>query len=81
MWCTGLEAGRMWYFPQTSVPVAEEDLNLLLGHSKTRSRLHKNIANKPGRDQLTGIDREAVSEAAASQSRTVMRRYPAGVTA
>jgi hypothetical protein len=58
-----------------------EDLNLLLGHSQTHSRLHKNIANKPGRDQLTGIDRKAVSDAAASQLRTGMRRYSAGVTA
>jgi hypothetical protein len=40
-----------------------------LGPSQARSRPYKNIA-KPGRDQLTGIDRKAVSEAAASQLRT-----------
>ena len=84
-WCTWLEAGGVLYFPQTPVPIAEDDLRFLLGHFQTGSRLHKNIAYKPGLDQLTGLvtgfGRRTASEETVVQLRAVMRRYSASVSA
>jgi hypothetical protein len=54
-WCAGLETGSFLYFPQTQVPVPDEDLRFLLGRLQTDSRFHKNIAYKPASDGLAGV--------------------------
>src|SRR5277367_2381733 len=58
-WCRRLEAGEVLYFPHTPIPVPEEDLKFLLGQRQTGSALHKNIAYKPVRDQLSGVDEKS----------------------
>jgi hypothetical protein len=78
-WCAQLEAGGIIYFPETPVPIPEEDLRFLLGQHQTGSRLHKNIAYKPDRDQLTGTDKKAASPETVEQLRGLMRRYSAGI--
>jgi hypothetical protein len=78
-WCAQLEAGGILYFPETPVPIPEEDLRFLLGQHQTGSRLHKNIAYKPDRDQLTGTDRKAGSPEMVEELRGLMRRYSSGV--
>jgi 3-deoxy-D-manno-oct-2-ulosonic acid (Kdo) hydroxylase len=80
-WCERLEAGEILYFPETPVPIPADDLRFLLEQRQTGSGLHKNIAYKPVRDQLSGVDEKSTSAAEVEQLRAVMRRYSAGVTA
>jgi hypothetical protein len=78
-WCAELEAGGVLYFPQTPVPIPKADLNVLLGQQQTGSKLHKNIAYKPMRDELTGVDAKSAPPAAVEQVHDIMRRYSASV--
>ena len=78
-WCAHLEAGGILYFPQTPIPIPPSDLQFLLGQQQTGSRLHKNIAYKPGRDQLSGVDKKTATPADLEQLHAVMRRYSARV--
>jgi hypothetical protein len=78
-WCARLEAGEILYFPQTPVPIPADDLRFLLEQRQTGSALHKNIAYKPARDQLSGIDEKSTNPAEVEQLRAVMRRYSASV--
>ncbi len=78
-WCTHLEAGGILYFPQTPVPIPHDDLQFLLGQRQTSSGLHKNIAYKPNRDELSGVDRKAAPAADVEKLHTIMRGYSAGV--
>lgn len=80
-WCAALEAGGVLYFPQTPVPIPAADLAVLLGQQQTGSKLHKNIAYKPNRDELTGVDAKSSSPAVVEQVHGIMRRYSAGVSA
>ena len=74
-WCAALEAGGVLYFPQTPLPIARADLDVLLGQQQTGSRLHKNIAYKPNRDELTGVDAKSSPGAVVEQVHDIMRRY------
>lgn len=74
-WCGELEAGAILYFPQTPVPVADEDVAFLLGQQQVDSSLHKNIAYKPAVDMLSGLDAKGGEGAAAARLRAVMRSY------
>lgn len=78
-WCALLEAGGILYFPQTPLPIPEEDIGFLLGRRQTGSRLHKNIAYKPARDVLSGFDEKTASPEERAQLHDVMRRYSASV--
>jgi hypothetical protein len=78
-WCALLEAGGILYFPRTPVPIPAADLQFLLGQQQTGSRLHKNIAYKPDRDQLSGVDKKSATPADLEQLHSVMRRYSASV--
>jgi hypothetical protein len=80
-WCVDLEAGGILYFPQTPVPVPDADLQFLLTRHQADSRLHKNIAYKPDRDLLSGVDRKSAGPGDLNQLQGIMRRYSAGVTA
>jgi hypothetical protein len=74
-WCAQLEAGGVLYFPQTPVPIPPDDLDVLLGQRQSHSSLHKNIAYKPNRDELTGVDAKSSPAAAVEQLHSIMRRY------
>jgi len=78
-WCAELEAGKVIYFPQTPVPIPEADLKTLLTGSQTDSRMHKNIAYKPNRDELTGVDEKTSPPEAVRELHAIMRRYSASV--
>lgn len=78
-WCAELEAGGVLYFPQTPLPIPAPDLQVLLGQQQTGSKLHKNIAYKPIRDELTGVDAKNASTEAVEQVHDIMRRYSASV--
>ncbi|HEX3893775.1 MAG TPA: Kdo hydroxylase family protein [Terracidiphilus sp.] len=78
-WCALLEAGGILYFPQTPVPIPPDDLQFLLNQRQTSSGLHKNIAYKPSRDELSGVDRKNAHPAEVQQLHTIMRRYSGGV--
>ncbi len=80
-WCARLEAGEILYFPETPVAVPADDLHFLLDQRQTGSALHKNIAYKPARDQLSGADEKSTNPAEVEQLRAVMRRYSASVAA
>jgi len=74
-WCSRLEAGDVLYFPQTPVPIPPDDLTFLLGQQQTSSTLHKNIAYKPDRDKLSGVDEKAAAPAEVARMHEVMQRY------
>ena len=74
-WCSRLEAGDVLYFPQTPVPIPADDLTFLLGQQQTSSSLHKNIAYKPDRDKLSGVDEKSAKPTEAARMHDVMRRY------
>jgi 3-deoxy-D-manno-oct-2-ulosonic acid (Kdo) hydroxylase len=78
-WCAQLEAGGILYFPQTPLPIPEEDLHFLLGRQQSGSSLHKNIAYKPGPDKLTGVDAKSDSASEIEELHQIMRRYSAMV--
>jgi len=80
-WCERLEAGGILYFPQTPVPIPAADLEFLLSRQQSGSRLHKNIAYKPGADALSGVDRSASTAEEFDRLHDVMRRYSGAVTA
>jgi hypothetical protein len=78
-WCLLLEAGGILYFPQTPLPIPPEDLAFLLQGQQTGSSLHKNIAYKPDRDKLSGVDKKTASADDLAKLQDVMRRYSASV--
>lgn len=78
-WCAQLEAGGILYFPQTPVPLPAADLEFLLGQQQTSSSLHKNIAYKPDKDKLSGMDEKAAGQGELHHMHQVMRRYSASV--
>lgn len=78
-WCAQLEGGGVLYFPQTPVPIPGDDLAVLLGQRQTHSSLHKNIAYKPNRDELSGVDAKSAPAGAVEQLHGIMRRYSKSV--
>jgi hypothetical protein len=77
-WCAQLEAGGILYFPETPIPIPPDDLHFLLGQQQTSSSLHKNIAYKPDKDILSGVeDKSAPAEV--EHMHQVMRRYSGSV--
>lgn len=78
-WCAQLEAGGVLYFPQTPLPLPAADLDFLLSRQQTGSRLHKNIAYKPGRDLLSGVDRSGSNAEEFDHLHNIMARYSASV--
>jgi len=78
-WCSLLESGEILYFPRTPVPIPAEDTTFLLGQQQTGSNLHKNIAYKPGRDKLSGVDSQSTSQQEATRLHQIMRRYSTAV--
>jgi len=78
-WCSKLEAGGILYFPETPVPIPHDDLEFLLGQQQTSSSLHKNIAYKPDRDKLSGVDEKQAGPGEFERMHEVMRRYSASV--
>ena len=80
-WCAQLEAGDILYFPETPVPILQEDLAFLLGQQQTDSSLHKNIAYKPNIDKLSGVDTKAGDAGAEARLQSIMRGYSKSVVA
>jgi len=78
-WCAALEAGGVLYFPETPLPIPPQDLELLLGQKQTGSKVHKNIAYKPNRDELTGVDASNTDAKTVEELHAIMRRYSASV--
>jgi len=78
-WCSKLEAGGILYFPETPVPIPEADLAFLLAQQQTSSSLHKNIAYKPDRDKLSGVDEKQTKPGEFQRMHEIMRRYSASV--
>jgi hypothetical protein len=73
-WCAQLEAGEILYFPETPVPIPQDDLTFLLDQQQTNSSLHKNIAYKPKVDVLSGVDTNTGGPAAV-RLQSIMRQY------
>ena len=80
-WCAQLEAGDILYFPETPVPILQEDLAFLLGQQQTDSSLHKNIAYKPNIDRLSGMETKAGDAGAEARLQSIMREYSKSVVA
>lgn len=73
-WCLRMEHGDILFFPQTPVKLPQDDLDFLRGQPRTGSSLHKNIAYKPEKDRLSGVDKN-VDAAAVERLRAILRRY------
>jgi hypothetical protein len=78
-WAAQLEAGGVLYFPQTPIPIPPADLEVLLGQKQKDSSLHKNIAYKPIRDELSGVDAKSSPAEAVAELHGIMRRYSKSV--
>ena len=74
-WCAQLEGGGVLYFPQTPVSIPPDDLEFLLAQRQTSSSLHKNIAYKPDRDKLSGVNEKSASATELQHMHAIMRRY------
>jgi hypothetical protein len=79
-WCARLEAGDILYFPQSPIPIPDDDLAFLRAQQQADSSLHKNIAYKPNADALSGLDKSA-NPASADRLRAILRAYSQSVTA
>jgi hypothetical protein len=80
-WCRELERGAILYFPVTPVAIAQNDIEFLRGQRQSTISLHKNIAYKPERDQLTGVDTKGAADAEiAVRLHRIMRDYSKNVT-
>jgi hypothetical protein len=80
-WCRQLEAGDILYFPETPVPISQEDIAFLLGQQQVDSSLHKNIAYKPMIDKLSGVDTKTADAEAVARLQSIMRKYSQNVVA
>lgn len=78
-WCGRLEAGDILFFPETPIKIAAGDLEFLLGQQQTSSSLHKNVAYKPAKDEVTGLDAATPPEAQQRLKR-VLGEYTKSVT-
>lgn len=74
-WCARLETGDILFFPQSPIPLTEDELAFLRGQQQTGSSLHKNIAYKPNIDMLSGVDAKSADHAAIQRLHTIMRGY------
>ncbi|HZC44674.1 MAG TPA: Kdo hydroxylase family protein [Acidobacteriaceae bacterium] len=79
-WCRQLEEGKILFFPQTPIALAEGDLRFLLSLEQTSSGLHKNLAYKPQRDQVSGADMKNADAAASERLHRILREYSQRVT-
>ena len=75
LWCKHLEAGDILFFPQTPIPLREEDLSFLLDQQQSSSSLHKNIAYKPNVDKISGLDAATTDVAEVERLQAIMRQY------
>jgi hypothetical protein len=78
-YCAALEAGDILYFPRTPIEIHPSDLTFLLDQQQTDSALHKNIAYKPSRDVLSGVDKSSNAQST-DRLHSIMRRYSENVT-
>jgi hypothetical protein len=81
LWCRRLEEGNILLFPETPVPLAEEDVHFLRTLEQSSSGLHKNLAYKPTLDRVSGADMKNADPAAAERLHGILRRYSQDVTA
>lgn len=79
-WCRQLEEGNILFFPQTPITLPEDDLRFLLTLEQTSSGLHKNLAYKPQRDEVSGADMKGADAAAAERLHRILREYSHRVT-
>ena len=79
-WCEQLEQGGILFFPQSPIPLAEDDLQFLRGQQQTDSSLHKNIAYKPAAHALSGLDSASANPASVARLRGIMQQYSQNVT-
>lgn len=78
-WCAQLEAGDILFFPETPIAIPADDLAFLLGQQQKDSSLHKNIAFKPAKNEVSGLDSSDGGEARSRLTR-IMANYSSAVT-
>ncbi len=79
-WCRHLEEGSILFFPQTPIPISEDDLNFLRTLEQSSSGLHKNLAYKPTFDRVSGADVKGADPAASERLHRILREYSQNVT-
>ena len=68
-----LESGNILFFPDGGFEIAQEIRTALMGAAQDARSFHKNIAYKPRRDKVSGLEDRAEAEGV----RTAMRAYSA----
>src|SRR5208283_4876512 len=71
--CQQLESGHIVFLPCSPIEIPVKDRELLLGGKQSSSAYHKNIAYRPLKDKLTGLDRGEEWEA--EELRRVLQEY------
>lgn len=80
-WCQQLEEGNILFFPHTPIVLANDDLRFLLTLEQSSSGLHKNLAYKPQRDEVSGADMKGADSTASERLHRILREYSQHVTA
>ncbi|MHB1937402.1 MAG: Kdo hydroxylase family protein [Acidobacteriaceae bacterium] len=78
--CQLLEEGNILFLPRTPIALADDDLRFLLTLEQTSSGLHKNLAYKPQRDEVSGADMKSADIAASERLHRILREYSQRVT-
>ncbi len=74
-WLRLLEAGNILFFPRSPIALEAGDVSFLLGQQQADTSLHKNIAYKPARDVLTGVDTRTANGASVARLHGIMSGY------
>jgi len=61
--CAELEQGNILFFPRTPFEFPDEEREFLLGRRQTSAAIHKNIAYRPAKALVTGLDKSDANEA------------------
>jgi hypothetical protein len=61
--CAELEQGNILFFSRTPFEFPEEEREFLLGRRQTSAAIHKNIAYRPAKALVTGLDKSDANEA------------------
>jgi hypothetical protein len=80
-WCQQLEEGNILFFPHTPIALTDDDLRFLLTLEQSSSGLHKNLAYKPQRDEVSGADMKGGDSTASERLHRILREYSRRVTA
>lgn len=71
--CAELESANILFFPNTPFEISAADREVLLGQKQTSAAFHKNVAYRPAKNSVTGLDKSEAAEA--ERLRAILQNY------